>query len=553
MQIQIHADSSDLVSVAPSLRILSQTDRTHIGYRQLLVKVSHKMLSDPVQAYRSQHALYDAHFEATLAEDGKVRFLFPHALAPFFVLFLALMIRYPSTGPLKYLRYVSAGALCYVTYINLVTIRTTNFGTGFGLGMLWMVLLLNGIAFFACNDHVRNFKRIQKVPIPASTTEERTDHTERSGTDTKTPVRYAYRWQSFPDSLKERSIWCLDLICSPRGAGWNWRIVSMPPLPKEVSLELEGKREIEEKTLASAHPFGLDAAKRRLREVCVRFLIEYMVIDILKTAIQYDPYFWGIVDAPPVWPFELLPPTIANVFAHGTRAYLTATGILIILNLYAHFMTLVYLSIGLLLKGSPIFSEPWMHAELNGPLLSTAMEYSVGGLWSIWWHQLCQIALITIPQWIVRPFPRSSFKRFSYVILAFMMSGFIHAVGTYTMAAPTSPLSMFMFFLLQAAYICMHNIFAKHILPKCNLDLSIRTRQIANAFFAFVWFYLTGPLFADVMASGGIWLSEPLPLSPTRALGLGFDATEGFVRNTGYNLFRWYSGDKWWQKGIIIL
>lgn len=515
------------------------------------------MSADLVQAYHSQIAAIDAQFQAILAEGGQVRFLLPHSMAPFFIFYLALMIKYPPSGPFKYLKYVLAGALCYSTYINVVTIRATNFGMGFGLGILWMILLLNSLAFLVCNDHVRDFRRIQKIvktaPIAKGQDERGISSNERPDVDAKSRTRYAYRWQRFPDSLKERCIWCLDLICSPRGAGWNWRIFSLPPLPKEIALELEGKSEIAEKSPSSNKSFGKDAGKRRLQDVFVKFLIEYMIIDVLKTTIQYDPYFWGIIDAPPIWPFNLLPPTSATILTRVSRTLLTGTGIFVVLNLVAHLITLIYLSVGLLLKGAPLYSEPWMHAELNGPFLSTAMDYSVGGLWSIWWHQLCQIALITIPQWIVQPFPRSSLKRFIYVILAFVMSGFIHAVGSYTIGAPTSPSSMFMFFFLQAAFICMHSITAKHIFPKFNIDPPLRSRRIANVVLAFVWFNFTGPLFADDMSRGGIWLSEPLPLSPVRALGLGLDPDEGFVRNTGTNLFRWYSGERWWQKGIIIL
>ncbi|TKA71366.1 hypothetical protein B0A49_04375 [Cryomyces minteri] len=44
--------------------------------------------------------------------------------------------------------------------------------------------------------------------------------------------------------------------------------------------------------------------------------------------------------------------------------------------------------------------------------------------------------------------------------------------------------------------------------------------KVVNFAFVHVWFYYTSPLLVDDFAKGGIWLFEPIPISPLRGLGI---------------------------------
>ncbi|RKF62074.1 hypothetical protein OnM2_036052 [Erysiphe neolycopersici] len=51
---------------------------------------------------------------------------------------------------------------------------------------------------------------------------------------------YDYFWQPYPEDLKERLSWVIDLISNPRGLGWNWSASTIPKLTPEVQYILRG-------------------------------------------------------------------------------------------------------------------------------------------------------------------------------------------------------------------------------------------------------------------------------------------------------------------------
>ena len=73
-----------------------------------------------------------------------------------------------------------------------------------------------------------------------------------------------------------------------------------------------------------------------------------------------------------------------------------------------------------------------------------------------------------------------------------------------------------------------------------------------NFIFILTWFYHTGPLIADDLARGGIWMFEPIPLRLLRGgLGLG-------VKGDGWWCWKgpwlaWYTDDTRWQSGIRLV
>jgi hypothetical protein len=75
--------------------------------------------------------------------------------------------------------------------------------------------------------------------------------------------------------------------------------------------------------------------------------------------------------------------------------------------------------------------------------------------------------------------------------------------------------------------------------------------RTVNLLFTLVWLFFTAPLFMDDCSSTGLWLVEPVPISPLAFLGFG---------NEGDHWWRWdwdhlprlYLGETWWQSGIAL-
>lgn len=150
-------------------------------------------------------------------------------------------------------------------------------------------------------------------------------------------------------------------------------------------------------------------------------------------------------------------------------------------------------------------------------------------------------------------------------LVAFSVSGFIHACGSYTQMAPTRPLSgPFFFFILQAVGIILQRLLVRSVLPVTfHFPLSRLPRWLrrtSNFLFVAVWVLITGPLMAEDFARGGIWHFEPVPISPLRwVLGLWAVESVGDWWCWRGPLVSWWeeydSSGKlvWWRSGVRIL
>ncbi|KAI9653380.1 MAG: hypothetical protein M1831_006085 [Alyxoria varia] len=158
-------------------------------------------------------------------------------------------------------------------------------------------------------------------------------------------------------------------------------------------------------------------------------------------------------------------------------------------------------------------------------------------------------------RWTVSPETR----KFLSVFAAFSLSGFIHASGSAMMNGDgrSHPLSgSFQFFFLQAVGVLLEQglraTFSKYLKGRDG-DRSVPPwmRRLANFTFAHTWMFVTGSLFADDLARGGLWLYEPVVLSPARALGIGVKGDAAFC--WGDLWVGWWSGGKfWWLGGIAF-
>ena len=69
-------------------------------------------------------------------------------------------------------------------------------------------------------------------------------------------------------------------------------------------------------------------------------------------------------------------------------------------------------------------------------------------------------------------------------------------------------------------------VFGSWVLDRLGLTgrIPLRVRQVTNVGYAAWWLLRTFPLMADDFARGGLWLTEPFPVSALQMVGLGGDA-----------------------------
>jgi hypothetical protein len=365
-----------------------------------------------------------------------------------------------------------------------------------------------------------------------------------------------FAWQPYPLSpFIERLDWVLDIFCNFRGAGWNWRTSSISPPPKSIQEQLRRNSSTSPSHSARTHPYQPQTYPTRRSLLIANtktFIIGYMILDCLKTLMNHDPYFWGFIDRKPPFYF----PSFLTQNEVLLRMYHLTVSLLAIKWALQTIFALAPLFFSGILGPSAIGAraEPWMYPETWGPFTSI-LERGLAGWWSVWWHQTFRFAFEQPSRKLVELLgmnPRSAPAKFLQLLVAFSLSGTLHACGSYTSAGTTYPLRGSMaFFLLQAL-----GIFAEVVLTQGLRRTGIQGRvpKMLMRVFTFVyvhfWFYHTAPLLCDEFARGGIWLFEPIPVSVLRGLGLGVEGDGWWC--WGGKLVWWHTGDRWWRSGLAF-
>ena len=109
----------------------------------------------------------------------------------------------------------------------------------------------------------------------------------------------------------------------------------------------------------------------------------------------------------------------------------------------------------------------------------------------------------------------------------------------------------FRFFLLQPLGILAQTAIGSQ-LKKAGITDRIPKplKQLSNFLVVFAWMYFTAPLLVDDFAKGGVWLFEPLAISPLRQLGFGAKDDNGW--DLWYGLVFWRQGKHWWDTGLAF-
>jgi hypothetical protein len=282
-------------------------------------------------------------------------------------------------------------------------------------------------------------------------------------------------------------------------------------------------------------------------------LTGYLMLDVLKTAMMHDPYFWGSIDrAPPSY----LPVVITSspILTHTYRLLLSMLGIKYALQSIFSLGPLFFCG---LLSPSLLGArgEHWMYPETWAPY-SVVLDKGLAGWWGSWWHQTFRFAfqepsrkLLEWLGWDNKSVEAKALQLF----VAFGLSSVIHGSGSFTSSGKTYPLAEpVAFFLIQALGVLAEAAVSKSFASKgVARRLPTWMKKGFTFLYVHVWFYFTAHLLCNDFARGGVWLFEPIPISLFRGLGLGADPRDGWWC-WGGQLVRWHSGDTWWKSGIAF-
>ncbi|KAI9807363.1 MAG: hypothetical protein M1833_000106 [Piccolia ochrophora] len=555
--------------------------------------------------YRTLIGLYQVQFDAAIAAGEFEPFVYPKETLGALILILYFLVphdRFPLVHRARVPLFIAILALEISTMRRC---RSMYWSGGFGIGLISSWGLWWSFTMMLLNDPQRLFKRIEWADVVGHETEPQSTPNASNGNvfpvatsnedvsngglrhaadkdDMATIQQKAqpaisingrgrpiqpqmfkqrsrrYAWQPYPvDSVRERLEWVADLMTNFRGIGWNWRISGLPEAPREVldQLGVEAKDSQDEFPPWKRGPTGnIRYMTRRalLRQKVATFSICYVLLDLCKVILMCDPYFWGFIGHDPP---NYLPSTVreSHFLTKSYRLLLSLVSINAALEAIFTMGPLFFSGIlGERLIGAR--AEPWMYPDLYGSFWAV-LDKGLAGWWGGWWHQIFRFAFAAPSTWIVDRYGldrKSTPAKMLQVMIAFAISGSLHACGSYTQLPTTRPITgPFLFFFIQSFGIigqtALVSLLKRYgMRDRCPKSL----RLVGNFVFALVWLYFTAPLLTDDFARGGIWLFEPVPISPIRGLGYGLKG-EGWWCWGGHWV-HWHSGRHWWDSGLAF-
>ncbi|KAF2750301.1 hypothetical protein M011DRAFT_465072, partial [Sporormia fimetaria CBS 119925] len=414
----------------------------------------------PWQRMRTHHDVvryYHTRYDEQLRAGDIEPFVYPYTTFSALIVLFYLLIPY---GNRSLLRNARIPVFILSTWVVARTIRYTRAkamapALGIGLLLAWGIIWVFSI--MVLHDPQRDFQRIERMESDGKQ-KESDDETE-DGTGTNSPTKNdstqspsqahfgprkrhgEFFWQPYPlTPFSERIDWVLDLFCNFRGAGWNWRTSSIPPPPSSVQTQTaRNSRTIprHSKRQHSGQPHVYTTRRDLLISNLKLFSLGYLIFDGILMIMMHDRYFWGQVTAPP--PSYL--PTFITHSEPLTRIYrlaLTQLGVKWALQTLFRLSPLFFSGLlGPSLLGAR--AEPWMYPETWGPYF-IVFDRGLAGWWSAWWHQTFRYAFEQPGTKLVsalRMNSRSPPAKLLKLGIAFALSGFLHACGSYTSPGPS--------------------------------------------------------------------------------------------------------------------
>lgn len=534
----------------------------------------------------------ESHYDALIASGEKQPFVYPFMTLGAMFAIVYLCINHRNRPWLRHCRFLVLGVVASFSTYSLLHTRARNPAAAFGVGLINAFATLWCAVLLLFNDAQTDFRRIERKEVEDTRNGEldgqvhvkghvgeangyangdgeirRRNPTLKTKDDpgsTESPAerKGTLTWQSYPDGpFIERLDWVCDVFSSFRGMGWNYRISGLPPPPEDVQDDLAtntGEKKKVKDTPVSHTGIRRYQTKREVLRYNIFLLCRnYIILDLLKTLIVNDPYFWtgSYAERPgylPAW-LDAYP-----VFDQTSRLLISLAS--------------VYYALETIFALGPVFfvgvlgdrylgvrGEPWIYSDQFGSF-SNIWEKGLAGWWGGWWHQTFRYAfespstrLIELLGWDKKS-PKAKILQLS---VAFTLSGCLHACGSYTQLGETSPIrGPFTFFVLQIFGVAFQ-LQATAVLTRMGVKNKTPRwlRRVVNFVYVHVWLYHTAPLLVDDFAAGGVWLFEPLPISLFRGLGFGAKEDGWFPLvggDSGGDIVRWHRGDRWWNTGIAL-
>ncbi|KAH7087369.1 membrane bound O-acyl transferase family-domain-containing protein [Paraphoma chrysanthemicola] len=530
---------------------------------------------------RSHHDLiqhYYAQYDKAIAAGEYQPFLYPWGTLGAVVVIVYLLIPHQNRPWLKKCRYL---AFAWITAFAIYTIlftRAKGMAAALGTGLIsaWSVCWVSAI--LVCNDAQTDFSRIERLEgafkrspsLPHTSPPEDVQRHEATKLDMTQghagpSTRHGqFAWQAYPlTPFIERLDWVCDIFCNFRGAGWNWRTSALPPPPKHIQEQLyRNSGAVVPKSSNRVHTGQVKLYPTR-RELLIQnaktLVVGYLTLDLLKTLMMYDRYFWGIVSPssqethlPP--PFTHLP--APHIWLHTYHLTLSMLAVKSALQTIFSLGPLFFSG----LLGPSILgarAHPFMYPETWAPY-TIVLDNGLAGWWGSWWHQTFRFAFAEPSRVLLEKLGWGKHEvraKVVQLVIAFGMSGVVHACGSWTCAGVTRPVKgPIAFFLLQAIGILVESSIAQGLRPLRLKDrVPKKVVQVCRFVYVHFWFYHTAHLLCDDFARGGVWLFEPIPVSILRGLGFGADARDGWWCWGGLEeVVRWHRGETWWTSGIAF-
>ncbi|KAM3421373.1 hypothetical protein BST61_g1770 [Cercospora zeina] len=553
-------------------------------------KKKNKMLPPGLESPRQVKAHYASVYNDLISSGTFQPFVYPQATLGFAIILVYLLIDHRRRPLLAQFRLPIFGFLVAFSTWTIVNVRARSAPAAYGVGLISSWGTMWTAAVMAWNDCQTDFRRLERADQAAlrKVREEYLTHinakdianggiekqkrvellelSETRATQGPSKRTAPIFWQAYPmRPFIERLDWIADVFCSFRGVGWSFQTSGIPELPKHIELGLlrneeeddadrqdtSNSDEISPPTTSYTGLIRLSSRHALLRFLLPRLFLGAAALDIIKTLMHHDPYFWGYTNTTtsPPWLLGITSP----ILLRSARLLLSFLGISIALNTIFLLGPLFFIYIlspkCLGLRGTPFLNPPTYFGSI-----SHVLNKGLAGFWSSYWHQTFRYAFQAPATHLLAALqiePRSRRGRLLSLWLAFVLSGLLHASGSTTQLGDTRPIrGPFAFFLSQALGITVQTFFTQT--TQHHLSYFPRAvRQIGNLMFVIVWMYFTAPLLVDDFAKGGVWLYEPLIISPLRLCGWGRpDDREDWI--LWKDLVGWRSGKGWWDTGLTF-
>ncbi|KAF1808407.1 hypothetical protein P152DRAFT_462539 [Eremomyces bilateralis CBS 781.70] len=509
--------------------------------------------------YYDLRAYYRTHYEADFASGKYLRFVIPLGALQWIVLILYYLVphdRFPALRslPARLSLWVALSAHCLFLILRT---RSDQIFVFHGLFEAFFVAWSG--ALLLCSDVQRDFKRVRRVDVRSQCAERSTDERRRE---------FVYKWEGYPQgNFSNRLGWVMDLICNLRGVAWNWKPYGILPRPPFVQDQLDADAtgtEIPPHVPSSSEIdlYLAEGHSKSFRHNAVDFLVSFLWVDLLRTLMIHDPYFWGYPSAPlPAYVQRIFPAFLLSFSRLNTfiRVALALHYIYRSVRLLYNLSTCIFLGLSFIPAFHSVLNvngEYWLHPSTNLPFRH-ALEMGLVGFWGMHWHQYLRATPTLCGRKILECLgivERSTIGKLLLAFIVFGMNGALHSVSGHS-AIGDSDLrrgGVMAFFVMQPVGIILEQcVWWATWKTGLRKYISPRLRHVANAAWFAIWLTVVGgPTIGQDYARCAYVILEPLPVTPLRLLGFGVKGDPWWLYD-GLGVY-WHSGKSIWSSGLAV-